>query len=499
MFTRALVALLIAAPCFSACSSNTAQKPTASDPSDAGAAGEPAGGSEEPGSGAGGAADAGEPGSEAGAASEGGSMPSKPGGKPTSSSGAAFFLPTDTPTNTSAPRVEVDAKGGTHFLYPAFAIGDAFYGYCSAGCAGPDDVKSVRLETQGSVTNAALALDAAGRPRALLATFTSVYYAACDSHCTDAANWTTTKIIDHGSDYEVTGEALALQDGKPRFLMHAYRKFLGAFQKPETLYVECDEACDDASSWSQHSISNQLWEDSTLRFDARGTAHVATVVQVVQDGGPITKIGAYFACTSDCDTPESWKGLGRDYAYESLTADPTIQPSVSLALTKSGAPRLIVLGKDDDGNARISYHECDQHCTEEAGWAPYMSLTDPHFGAGIDLALDAQDQPRIAFTSGFDIDVAECSQQRCSDADAEWKFSTIERASSMKPDDIILWPNCTVSSWLLHSPSIAIGASGRPELGYQARDISGGTRTPDPTKPACTAGTDMSLTRALLR
>lgn len=494
MLTRALVALLVAVPCFSACSSNTSNQPAGGEPGDAGEAGASSGGSDAGGTAAGGAPDVNEPEAGAPAHADGG----KPG-QPSNQAGAAFFLPTDVATNTSAPRVEVDADGGTHFLYPAYAIGDAFYAYCAAGCKGADDMRSVRLETQGSVTNAALAIDDAGRPRALLATFTSVYYASCDGACTDAASWTTTKIIEHGSDYEVTGEALALQEGKPRFIMHAYRKFLGAFQKPETFYVACDDACDDPSRWAQHSISDQLWEDSTLRFDARGTAHVATVVQVVEDGAPIKKLGAYFECADGCTTAPSWKGLGIDYAYESLTADPSVEPSVSLALTRAGAPRVIVLGKADDGSARISYHECDDDCLDYANWAPFMSLTDPNFGAGIDLTLDAKDQPRLVFTSGYDIVMAECSQPHCTDDDAEWTFSTVEKASSMKPDVIITWPNCTVSAWQLHTPSIALSAAGKPEVGYQARDLSGGFTSPDPTKPACTAGTDMSLTRALLQ
>lgn len=495
MLTRALAALLVAAPCFSACSSNSSNQPAGDrQPSEAGA-GSVAGASGAGGTGAGGAPD--EPSSEAGGPNDAGGAPNEPGEPPNRAEGA-FFLPTDTATNTSSPRVEVDAKGGTHFLYPAFAIGDAFYAYCAAGCRGPEDVRSVRLETQGSVTNAALALDDAGRPRALLATFTSVYYAWCDSRCTDAASWTTTKIIEHGSDDEVTGEALALEGGKPRFIMHAYRKFLGAFQKPETFYVECDEACDEPASWSVHSISEQLWEGSTLRFDESGIAHVATVVQVVPEaGGPIDKIAAYFECSGDCTTAESWNGLGIDHAYEETTADPTIQPSVSLSLTRAGAPRVVVLGKDEDG-ARLSYHECDDDCLDSASWSPFMRLTDPHFGAGLDLALDHADQPRLVFTSGYNIVLAECSQPHCTDDDAEWSFSTVEKASSMKPDAIITWPNCTVSAWQLHTPSIALSAAGKPEVGYQARDLSGGFSSADPTKPACTAGTDMSLTRARL-
>lgn len=68
-------------------------------------------------------------------------------------------------------------------------------------------------------------------------------------------------------------------------------------------------------------------------------------------------------------------------------------------------------------------------------------------------------------------------------------------SSDIPPDDIFLYPNCTAGAWFLHSPSVALTPSGLPRVGYQARDVSGGWTTTDPTKPPCTAGTDMTLSR----
>src|SRR4051812_24430692 len=42
---------------------------------------------------------------------------------------ARFFLPTGVPDNTTAPSIEIDAQGGIHALYPAYAGGDAYYAY----------------------------------------------------------------------------------------------------------------------------------------------------------------------------------------------------------------------------------------------------------------------------------------------------------------------------------------------------------------------------------
>jgi hypothetical protein len=65
----------------------------------------------------------------------------------------------------------------------------------------------------------------------------------------------------------------------------------------------------------------------------------------------------------------------------------------------------------------------------------------------------------------------------------------------MAPDRIFPYPNCNVGAWFLHSPSLALTRDGRPRVGYQARDISGGWSNPDPTRPGCVAGTDMTFSR----
>jgi hypothetical protein len=66
---------------------------------------------------------------------------------------------------------------------------------------------------------------------------------------------------------------------------------------------------------------------------------------------------------------------------------------------------------------------------------------------------------------------------------------------SLPTDSILLWDDCTVGAWFLHDPSIALGPDGASRVAYQARDISGGSSQPDPTKPRCVAGTDMTWSR----
>ncbi|MDB4934553.1 MAG: hypothetical protein JWP87_1525 [Labilithrix sp.] len=441
--------------------------------------------------------------------SESGGAAGNPGGpRAPSGNGAAagpearFFLPTGSEVdNTSAPTLAVDAQGGIHAVYPAYAGGDAYYAYCAADCAGPDQVRVVHFETDATVANAMIALDGAGRPQVLLATARDVHYASCTGDCTAQASWTQAKIIEHHGDKEVTGEAFALDpQGRPRFLMHTYVAYLGIGQKaPETHYVTCDAArCDDAASWKSSLIAKEIWQSSSLRFDADGHAKVASVVRtdMTESSSSGTDTGAYLECASGCDKEGSWNGIGFGYAYSSSLAAVAIKPAISLALTKSGAPRVLFLGGEGPTSSKhyIGYFECNADCTSDHWTATKVSDLDD-IDAGIDLALDDSDRPRFVYTLNYNIGLVYCDSASCAGEGAKWDVKKVEAGSDLPPDSIFLETNCTVGAWFFHSPSIALTPDGRPRIGYQARDISGGFTRPDPTKPACTAGTDLTWSR----
>jgi hypothetical protein len=464
------------------------------------------GGAPSPGNGGAGGSSSDEPGDvPGGAGSDGGTggqtdepdEPDEPDEDPPPvGASSRFFLPMTEPTNTSAPTVELDAQGGIHSVYPRYVIGGAFYAYCASDCESSEDLSVVELETDGTVHNSMLALNQDGQPRVLLSTATKVYYASCDAGCDSSDGWQTTEILDHAGDREVTGEALALDpEGRPRFLMHTYRAFLGIGQKPRlTFYVSCDDDCHEPASWTASQIATQTWEGTHLRYDAEGRAHIATVANVEEDGAVTRKLGAYSTCEADCDVEENWVGTGLYEAYESSTDAVAMHPTVALALTRAGTPRLLVLGKNADGNRNIVYFECDEGCTGD-NWTGSIISDHESIDTGLDLALDQNDRPRFAYTLGFNIVLAYCDQADCTSEMAQWDLTKVEFGSDIPADDIFLWDNCTVGAWFLHSPSIALGAGGEPRIGYQARDISGGLSQPDPTKPGCVAGTDMTWSR----
>jgi hypothetical protein len=408
-----------------------------------------------------------------------------------------FFLPTDQPTNTAAPRVEVDAAGNTHAVYPAFFHGDAFYTFCEGECSDVDKRVAVRLETDGTVNNAMLRLTKDGKPRVLLSGSLHNYWAECDQGCLDRANWRLGRIQSHGGDLDVTGEALALDpEGRPRFLVHTYRALLGIGQKaPATSLAQCDAACTEPGSWRVEVIAqDELWVGSSFVYDATGKAHVATNVFPFSEGTSGEPKAAYLSCAGPCNTEHTWKGIGFFPPYESTTEAVDIHPSISLALTKAGQPRLVQLAKTQDGAKAVVYFECDGQC-EGDHWTTGFSLTTNALADGVDLALDERDRPRFVISLDYDIVLVSCDAADCSATDS-WQHSYVERGSDIPPDAVFLEYNCNVGGWFMHSPSLAWHTGGEPRVGYQIRDLSGGGPSQDdPSKPGCIAGTDMTLSR----
>ncbi|MET0344145.1 MAG: hypothetical protein ABW252_24230, partial [Polyangiales bacterium] len=352
---------------------------------------------------------------------------------------AQFFLPTGEPDNTSAPVLEVDGAGNTHAVYPAYAGGDAYYGFCSGGrCSGRDAVQMVHFTTDGTVGNVALALTPSGQPRVLLATSLAVYFGSCDASCGVESSWRFGQIMTL-SEQAVTGETLALDpQGRPRFLVHGYRNPLYPFspRHTDTMLARCDDACDQAASWTTSKIAEkEIWEGSTLRYDASGRAHVATFVYAYGESAS-QAVGAYLTCAAGCDTVGTWKGIGFLAPYESSTEAVGMKPAITMALTKAGAPRVAQILKTEEGKKRIAYFACDADCAGD-NWTGTHIFEADAIHAGLDLALDAQDRPRLAHTMNYNVVLSHCDGV-CTGENAKWDSTYVEKGSDIPADTIFL-------------------------------------------------------------
>lgn len=417
-------------------------------------------------------------------------------GDPSPATGKKFFLPTGEPDNTSAPRLEVDPSGNLHAVYPAYAVGGAYYAFCGADCAGTEETKVVRFETDGTTTNAMLALDAEGHPRVLFSAYSKIYYGSCDSDCGNRESWSYAPILDHGSDLEVTGQAFALDpQGRPRFVLHTYLTALGIGQgDPVTYWVSCDSDCTNPNQWTKSAIQpTDIVSYATLAFDPQGKAHLAGMT-TAKDGDTEIDVAAYFECASDCGVEANWKGIGFGSYFTSEYEAVRFTPSLSMALTKGGQPRVTFVAKGESDQKQLFYLACDADCTAD-NWAAMLLSSHEKLDVGVDLALDAKDKPRVAYTVDYNILLASCDDADCATAGDAWKGTVVEGGSEMPPDQIFLYPNCNVSAWFLHSPSVALTSGGAVRVGYQARDISGGFDHPDNPNTECVAGTDMTWSR----
>ncbi len=412
------------------------------------------------------------------------------------SNGAPFFLPTGSEVrNTANPSIETDAAGNLHVVYPTYAIGDAFYATCGADCDSPDDMSVVKFPTRGTVLNAMLAIGPDDRPRILLSTGAAVYYATCAGDCTEPSGWQTSVILEHDGDLEVSGEAFAITaDGRPRFMMHSYRALFGVgAPPPATYYVTCDSECHDPARWSRHLVATQVWQESTLRFTAAGQPRLATVATVEADTGK-QDIGAWVECDGDCTSESDWIGVGLYGSFSDRTVE-LVEPAISMDLTASGAPRIVLLGRNEAGARNLAYFECDGGCTADTAWAGQILVESSELGAGLDLALDGAGRPRFVYTADYNILLAHC-EGPCAAADAPWDLGKVELSGEMEPDEVIPYPDCTVAAWFLRYPSLTIGSDGMPRVAYRAEDISGGGGTHhDPSRPHCAAGPDMTFAR----
>ena len=413
----------------------------------------------------------------------------------------AFFLPTGAEVhNTGDPRMVVDSRGGVHLTYPIVAGSGAVYAYCASACTEPEAFESLTLyaEDEGAVSTALIAVDASDRPHLLISAYDSIIYATCASACGEGQNWEAAVIYVQGDDWELTGDAFALDpQGRPRFLLHAYQAYLGMFAPdPGTMYFACDADCLDPTSWTGSVVSEQTWLEPTLRFDASGVAHVATAIPVDD-----IELVAYLNCAADCGNEEvdNWPGVGLAEAYsDRYIAE--VSPTVSMAVGNDGSVRLAFLGADGD-ESFLGYFECLTDCTADDGgsWEGLMLLHSAEgsdLGDGISLVLDQQDRPRLAYTGSASILVAYCDGDCVGrDGPDDWSLVVAELASDIPPDDIFLYHNCTVGMWFLRQPALAIQPDGLPVVAYRAEDVSSGFTTPDPTKPACVAGVEMTMTR----
>lgn len=430
-----------------------------------------------------------------------------------------FIVPMpDIELPTSHPTTKVDSAGGVHVAFtpesaaPDNPVRPAYYAYCPANCTSPSAFTIVSLGD--GVDFAALDLDPNGRPRMLLRLTVqagNIYlfqYWQCDSNCTNPAQWTGDSI---GYAYrrpvgwvESFMHSFALDHaGRPRFIYYDsgadYNDaHWGAF------YAYCDDNCTNAASWSEtRLLDDSHARDFDLAFSPTGQPRLAFATY---NSETMAQPVIYAECNQNCSTAANWAGF---VLANTASASVSHEASFSLAADSDGRPRLALytgtgIGGDLAANT-LYYLGCQrENCAEATNWtAVDLNFPQTHGEEGVSLALDGQDRPRIAYhapmAAGFGLYYGWCNSN-CETTAAGWQAQEMEPSEEVNAElPIPPWPgcdfpdcdppipSCTMSTWDTGvRPSLALDASGRPRIAYDANHEQGGP---------CGTFTDTKLTR----
>ncbi len=179
-----------------------------------------------------------------------------------------------------------------------------------------------------------------------------------------------------------------------------------------------------------------------VAVDASGGIHMTYVAYSVDASGKLPLYYAY--CPMNCSNSSSWSivSFGDNVHY------------VELALTKTGHPRLLILGDDASYNTHYWYAACDTGCsTNVANWTTNLVVDTNYIDVNLwdysnyTFALDSQDHPRFIYrkwNSGTEYYVF------CDDADCSAAAS--------------LWYEVQLSTDIFSRPSLTFTSTGYPRL-----------------------------------
>jgi hypothetical protein len=441
--------------------------------------------------------------SDAGGSSSGASDGGSTGG---SAAGASFFLPyrlAAGTVTTRLPHLALDDAGGVHTVYAANAAEadgrrPAYYAYCASAC---DSAARFTLVALGDgLGDAQLQLDPAGHPRVLLREGPDMNndvryeYFACDADCTDASSWRSVVVATvKGGFYPSRTEqthAFALDaQGRPRFVFTG--NGFGADSWVGTLLAACDADCLQAGAWHVNALRNDEVKNPVLAIGRDGLPRIVwSRLDVQQEPYSVQPVLEYLSCDrSDCSGASSTVALA---ATAQSGSNP--QPVFALRLNANDQPRLALYTGTGIGGSlapnQLHYLGCDSACADDASaWhALDIGLPDGHGDGGVDLALDAQGRPRIAYRiaaptdelalavcdSGCDSSAAGWTQRLLpSTADAEREFGHPAREGC--PDCVPPIPPCPDAFWDGgYWPSIALDAQGHALIAYELQIQRGG-------------------------
>ena len=281
--------------------------------------------------------------------------------------------------------------------------------------------------------------------------------------------------------------------GRPRFL---YRDRNYFYREPDhlgTYYVACDANCTDAANWTETRLNFMIQEDfrfveeswwhPALAFTSTGQPRVIAELYAKNEDGSEAPSGLYyFECDGGCDSRAGWS---RFWVLE-LGSGPSPYSGWDLELDAANRPHIALFtadGAQHQIDHELIYLRCDGDCLADSGWKGTtlgLPVTD---GQAPDLELDKQARPRIAYGAGRgDLGYAWCDSA-CETSDTQWKSKVVETAEAMEAANPQALPlHCDNDLWHGARPVLALDAAGSPRIAYDVT-VDARCHYKDPTNP----------------
>jgi hypothetical protein len=293
------------------------------------------------------------------------------------------------------------------------------------------------------------------------------YYAECGANCTQNSSW---KVVNNalpgnGSAHNNFVSYFAVdKDGHPRYI------YMG---KEVPHYVKCDTNCTNSTNWHDYSTMDEsTWTpvySLNLVIDPNGLPSLIGILSGSDDL-------VYLACiTSACDNPTQWSSL----VHVLNLGNTALNDWWSLKLDSQGRPRVALYWDN-----QLTYLWSDGNPLIKSTWQSYnLNLPDGYAmidsdNISLDLAIDKQDHPHIAFNfhdpnaSDTGLGYLVCTANCQSNSTAVWNIQAIEMGNDLDAIAPVPWayPSCNVRHWTTDGryPSLALDSTGNPVITYLA-------------------------------
>jgi hypothetical protein len=398
-----------------------------------------------------------------------------------------FFVEPETKTASGA--VAIDAQGGKHLAYDYYLPYNehpaAVYLYCAPGldCSNGANWSGVSMLDQ--VEEVQLALTPEGKPRLLIKTGSThsgdntgfdFYFAACDGNCTDVNSWAGTFILYNWgtsttdiSNHETPQRYFALDHlGRPRFVYYD-RNYRIEPDHFGTFYAWCDAACETSpDAWNQALICGatpydaEIFEWPSLTFTNTGQPRlVASIFAFDPDPDGVY----YVACDANCENSDNWD---RTWLFERGSMH---YVAWDIAMDGAGRAHVAFYKGDtlDNTEFRLYYGICETNCLIEYNWNRFDMGFPDKAGEDVDLVMDAQGRPRLAYLhNGDELEFAWCNSA-CG-LTASWQRRVIDTTAAITLE----WtparpPTCDAAFWNTLIPVMALDPQGNAFVAYEAK------------------------------